>query len=429
MAAINLGPTTWSLERDPKDGYTVATVEFKVTVTDVNDGPNVVLTADGLPQPGDFWSFRGDEVNLDLRFTAGVSVKPMATFRDEPITNYLVTFTATDKPANVCNRDVLIADPLLEPPTVNFESRDEPIEATEDRNGFPITNSAWEPLRGEQVKFHDERSAFTVQVNLATVDRAFVEGMLNCLNDQPIWGYAAETVRFDKVNFTQKFHGSCECYHFAQMTFVWRRDGWERDVLDEASKVLRGEWKPDGSYEVALIDGKPASPTNPRHFDKATDRRGNPVRLILNGAGVPSDVVVRVGGKFLSLGNGNVGNPVDDGAYWLALSSDPAGKPWVARGWKRGSVVTFTDNFFAALRDVPPSEADPLSAPEFWEALGPVAPVDEGEWTAPTTYSKGQYVLAPGSVSGPGSVHVAYYETNNFLLLQGLPLALDCPGG
>lgn len=69
--------------------------------------------------------------------------------------------------------------------------------------------------------------------------------------------------------------------------------GWDRDLLDEGTKVLNGYWHRDGTWHDMAVDefgDIPADPSDPSHFIVYRDRNGNPTRVILNGHGVPIDV-------------------------------------------------------------------------------------------------------------------------------------------
>lgn len=66
--------------------------------------------------------------------------------------------------------------------------------------------------------------------------------------------------------------------------------GWDRDLLDEGTKVLNGRWSANGNYIVVDIGGAAPDPDNPAHFIRFQDRNGNTGRVLLNGAGLPAEI-------------------------------------------------------------------------------------------------------------------------------------------
>lgn len=71
--------------------------------------------------------------------------------------------------------------------------------------------------------------------------------------------------------------------------------GFDRDLLDEGTKVLHGRWASTGKWTLLDINGVPPDPENPQHFDRFTDRNGNPARVLLDGSGRPALVQVGTG--------------------------------------------------------------------------------------------------------------------------------------
>lgn len=68
--------------------------------------------------------------------------------------------------------------------------------------------------------------------------------------------------------------------------------GWDRDLLDEGTKVLNGYWHRNGYWAQRHVDELGTvlpDPSNPADFIRFTDRKGNPANVILNGRGVPYD--------------------------------------------------------------------------------------------------------------------------------------------
>ena len=62
---------------------------------------------------------------------------------------------------------------------------------------------------------------------------------------------------------------------------------WDRDIVDQGTKVLRGSWS-NANPPAWVLDGSP-SPLNPKHFIRFQDPKGNIGSVVLNGQGVPYD--------------------------------------------------------------------------------------------------------------------------------------------
>lgn len=83
--------------------------------------------------------------------------------------------------------------------------------------------------------------------------------------------------------------------------------GWDRDLLDEGTKVLCGRWDENGAWQDVPIGtdfGSPImpDPDNPADFIQFQDRQGNVTRVVLNGEGRPAN-------SSFGTGTGNTGEP------------------------------------------------------------------------------------------------------------------------
>ena len=59
MSAAVQGLVEWKLSTDEL-AYRTYTAKYKIRCTDVNDGPQVVSNATGLPAIGDYWNYGND---------------------------------------------------------------------------------------------------------------------------------------------------------------------------------------------------------------------------------------------------------------------------------------------------------------------------------------------------------------------------------
>lgn len=62
---------------------------------------------------------------------------------------------------------------------------------------------------------------------------------------------------------------------------------WDRDIVDQGTKVLRGSWN-TANPPAWVLSGSP-SPLNPKHFIRFQDPFGNIGSVVLNGQGIPYD--------------------------------------------------------------------------------------------------------------------------------------------
>src|SRR5262245_60336301 len=113
MAAIVIGgPRTWTGSWSAA-GYRHYVITFEVRTHVPGEGPAVVLTAVGLPGPGDVWVIDFD-ADLYAACTFERSCKPLV--EREPNVMWEVEVTFSTKPLKTC-QDVN-PDPLAIPPKV-----------------------------------------------------------------------------------------------------------------------------------------------------------------------------------------------------------------------------------------------------------------------------------------------------------------------
>lgn len=426
--AIRGGPRTKSADRDD-EGHTTYKVTYLVKSDDKLDGPAVVLATPGLPAPGAFYFLDNDsDAAAWCRFGASVKqVEARELWWD-------VEFTFSSKPLDrdkqKCS-DFKVESPLLEPQKIsgNFQKYTE--EAVRDRYGRPITNSAWEQLRGPQVEFDRNRPQVKVEQNVAALQLDLVTPMVDTVNALPLWGLPRRTVKLSNFSWERQFHGACYLYYKRTFEFDVRFETFDRDLLDEGTKVLNGEWDTtSGEWVVRNIAGAAPSRHNPRHFIRFKDRQGENSRVILNGQGLPAGAMVSntsFEGYFVSRFNANTNRALSNTDWWVPLANNfgLAGEPDVV-DWDeapagafyfRGQVVSSGIVQYLCLidhRDVDIGNAT------YWQALAaPLA--DAGNYSTATTYAAGNYVVDVNKTTAVGSVHVEKYSESNFLLL-GIPI-------
>jgi hypothetical protein len=194
-------------------------------------------------------------------------------------------------------------------------------------------------------------------------------------------------------------------------------------------------------WELLPIDSNGAmpDPNNPMHFVRATDRKGNPHRIILNGRGVPAGTVVPLGTLFLCISDAddNTNKPLSNTKVWIPVinpgTTDPTTidtsiiPPWNdGVAYRRGNLVTnaFGD-YFVALRPsvgVLPSDLGIVEHPEIWFKL-PVAPANRGLYDPTVNYVLSDYVQAIAAQRA-GILHIELHPEVDFVFLLGVPAIL-----
>lgn len=302
---IRDGQTRWGMTRD-RDGYREYTITHLVETDDPTEGPYLALRTPGLPQPGDIWNFDNDQDLLayclpDAKVTEGIDDnEPNRFFRIEQIFStkpqgkcYLSYGTGDTNPAD---------NPLLEIPKIKIIFSKYQKEALYDRFGLRIKNSAFEQIRGPQVEFDDDRIGVSIQYNVGSLELDLLALCMNTLNESTMWGFPARTVKLSNISVEEKLDSSCSRFYTRTLEFDIEEEGFDRDLVDEGTKVLRGKWAEDSNSWVLLPVWRDAfdvpqmpNASDPTHYDRFTDRNGNLCRLILNGAGLPAGVTIGTG--------------------------------------------------------------------------------------------------------------------------------------
>lgn len=389
--------------------------EYKVTYlveAGLRDGPRTVLDTTGLPQEGDTWSYLDDTDQFAWCLPTR-TIKLHEHKEGEPHKIWAVESTFSTKPPDKDKQrcqDHKIEDPLLEPQKVsgNFTIRQE--EAVRDRFGRPIVNSAWEQIRGKNVEFDVFDPGVTIEQNVPVLGLELFTPMVQTVNSIPLWGLPPRTVLLANATWERKFYAGCSVYYTRKFEFRIKFDTFDRDILDEATKVLNGHWDTTtGAWVLDNIGGVAPDPNNPTHFIRAKDPKAENIKVILNGAGVPindkiqgaiidmtdhsptedtvvtsiahgltsDDVIVISQLGVIDPTTGLVAGPTDLEGQWAIHVLDP-------------------DNFVLLVsRELPPSNV--YISGGFWTNVG---------------------------AAGPGKVHVEKYGESNFLLL-GIPTVLQ----
>lgn len=302
------GARKWSMTRDDA-GYRTYKISLRVEGA-VTDGPANVLRTPGLPLPGTPWI-------VDDDFDPWSWCRPDATVTpeksDEPNRFWTVEHTFSNKPPaqdkQRCH-DQQIEDPLLEPQKISGTFAKYQEEAAFARtikyysgtalirteSSARILTSSHEQVRGAQVEFDKNRPQVKIEQNVATLGLATFAAMIDTVNAAPLWGLPARCIKLTNASWERKFHGLCYLYYTRVFEFDINYNTFDRDLVDEGTKVLNGHWAGSDTPGTAddsagwildKIDGLPPDPSNPAHFIRAKDRNGENMRVILNGEGIP----------------------------------------------------------------------------------------------------------------------------------------------
>lgn len=306
--ATNRGQLTWAHERDV-DGHRRYTVTHLVEVT-LGNGPRDPATASGLPQTGDPWTY-GNDNDLYALCTPEYQVKIHRLKKGQRPEYYAVTNIFTTKPWDRC-QDTEITDPLLEPDRIFGGTLKSTVEASADRFGVPLLNSAKERYRGPLVEFDANRPTVTVSQNRADLELALFSSMIDKVNMYQLWGLGTRRLKLSDASWERKVHGVCGYFYVRTFNFDVKFDTFDRFLLDEGSKVLHGKWADlvgvdatCASYtnnkwvlQAMCSDGTNVvqpNPDNPQDFITYKDINGDPGRVILNGHGLPAWSTVTFG--------------------------------------------------------------------------------------------------------------------------------------
>lgn len=287
------GQRTWSMTRDD-EGHRDYKIAHLVRC-DYTDGPANVINTAGLPLPGSVWNFDADyDPWAFCRPTATVSIHMER--EGDPANYWKVEQTFSTRPLKKC-QDTPFEDPLLEPIKISGTFSKYQEEATHDRYGMPVVTSSFEQIRGPSVEFDRNRPTVRMEMNVAGLNLGLLASMVDNVNDAPLWGLLRRCVKLSNVSWEQKYYGQCYLYYTLSMDFDINFETFDRELLDEGYKVLNGEWDGDNWVLKNIVDknGNDLGPPdfmNPAHYDLAVDKKGNPMKILLNGEGLPATSIV-----------------------------------------------------------------------------------------------------------------------------------------
>lgn len=410
------GPTKWTGNRD-EYGYRSYTVTFRVISNSSGDGPAQVLQTSGLPRPGDTWEI-GNDFDPWAWCRPNCEITPVVS--QEPNFWWDCTFNFSSKPPNKDNQrcaDTEVEDPLLEPPKISGSFVKYTEEAWQDRFGRPIVNSAFEQIRGNQVEFDRNRATIHIEQNFAVLDLGLLSAFGNAVNMFPLWGLGRRCIKLSNANWERKFKGACEVYFTRILDFDVNYETFDKDVLDEGTKVLNGHWD-NGSWILDNINGQPPNPKNPQHFIRFKDRHGENTRVILNGQGLPAGIMNPTGAMYICITTAISGQQPSTSPDFLKVTQYP---PMPIAG---ADVALVDDPKFVGSLVVQPDGVVAITGMGGVGTLFPAGVQTRGIYDPTKTYYFGDIVQDTASTGEAGKIHVEKYNEADFTIL-GIPTVLE----
>lgn len=420
MAVQKVIPVKVTYSEDA-EGHRTYKVTYKIS-TDSGDTPATVRLAPDLPTTGSSYQL----INDSDTWATCRSEKSIAPFGEEEGAQvWIAELTFSTKPVDPSKQrchDTPVEDPLLEPAKINGTSVNYQEEGTSDRYGNRITYSSHEQIRGQQNEWDANRSQTVIEMNVPVLNEAFIDAFMHHVNDRPLWGFPARCVKLSNWTFDRKFYNRCSVYYTLKLTFDKRRDGFDKDILDEASKCLNGHWEGDQYRIDPFSNGVRPDPANPHHFIKFQDKNGNFCKVVLNGSGVPAGIQLATGMTLVStvaIANGALtvlqqptGGPIYPRLTVKIVDDDnsiSSGLVTITGNDEHGNVVQEIIDFSDA------GTVDYVTQFRYMEAHYTVSSVI-GATVADTIE-----VVTDTSQEEAGNIHVEYYEEANLLLL-GIPV-------
>lgn len=316
MPLVTLGVFSKHLKID-EEGYSTYDVVYKVEDTLCQYGIASVRFAVGLPLYGAPLDFGPNDRDLTVWRRAVLDVSPSPdTPPGEKPRLYYITYQFSNTPEEEC-KEQDFEDPLQKPQETEGAMAHNKEEAKYDRFGKRIVNSAHEQIRGAQVEFDDDRPTVRIVQNVNDLELPLCVAMRNHVNMFPLWGMPKRCIKLKSFTWKAKYYGKCYKYYERMFEFELNYNTWDRDLQDEATKVLHGRWGTlarDGTtrWVVTPIDsmgsgpGVEPDPDNPAHFIRWKDRNGENMRGILNGRGIPYEPEAEPNKKWWCINDGQV---------------------------------------------------------------------------------------------------------------------------
>lgn len=391
------GQTKWKMVRDKK-GYRTYSITHRVEVDRTAHGPLSALEGTaGLPEPGASWS-EPDIIDEFAYFTQEATVEQVGNEAGNCF--FDITQTATSNPSDFCSEEFK-DDPLAIADRVKIESVERQKEATFNRDGDAITNSAYEQYRGSVVEFDDHKIRVVIEQNAAELELDLIDSLMNTVNDAPLWDFDAGCVKFSRFETEPKYHTDCQKYWLRRMTFDVDTETFTRTLLDEGTKVLHGRWDQlKGTGCIVTLSA-------------VTGTGGiTAVAIMAGGSGYPKSCIVP-----LKVGSGGTGGIVLVETNSSGVVTSFVRVQFAGTGYTNGDASTTQRGYWVLTRFNGTGEAPIHTNPQHFDRPGEI----RGQNTRFILDGKGMPI---SNDEDPGEISVDYYPESNLLLL-GIPLSLE----
>jgi len=255
MAAKWEGIHDWVAKRDKK-GERVYTLTTLISTDDVNDGPGVVLNEPTLPSPGDPWTY-GNTSDAWAVCNWETSCRPHGKQEGTNANYWLVTNQFTNA-SRKQDRSSQQDNPLTAPYEISGGWNQVARAKSVDKDGNYMTNSAFEPFKGDLLQRNEAQPTVSIKMNLPTVPLDYISVAMNRVNDAPLWGLGARHVRLYDAPWSRQVTDANFVYYTVEYAFECNFNSWDEPLIDQGLKVLR-----EGGDK-----------TNPLHFERANDLGG-----------------------------------------------------------------------------------------------------------------------------------------------------------
>jgi hypothetical protein len=131
-----------------------------------------------------------------------------------------------------------IENPLLEPYTLSGDFVHVSREMKVDKDGFPLIFPNLQPIIGPEVEEKVSYPSINIGFNSAILPFSTFNLLINRVNDAPLWGFPARTIRFSDCRFERVLYGVCFYYFKIQYTFECNLETFDRQVPSYGKKVL-----------------------------------------------------------------------------------------------------------------------------------------------------------------------------------------------
>jgi len=105
-----------------------------------------------------------------------------------------------------------------------------------------IKSSSHEQIRGRQVEFDNNKPSVTIRQNVAALGLSTFSQMVDTVNSVPMWGLGTRRIKLSNAPWERKYYGRCHVYYTRTFEFDIDYKTFDRDAVDEGTKVLHGHW-------------------------------------------------------------------------------------------------------------------------------------------------------------------------------------------